>query len=60
MACENTVIHWTPRGTEVPIHCGTTGFQGELVLCEKCESMSMRAQILTNSDEPEDAGHIDY
>jgi hypothetical protein len=60
MTCENTVSRWTARGTEVPVDCGRTGFHGELVLCEKCESMNMREQILTNSDEPEDAGWTDY
>lgn len=58
--CSNTVTLWTPKGREVALQCGRTGFHGELVLCDTCERQDMRRVILTNSDEPEDAGYQDY
>lgn len=36
MACENTVTFYTPKGREVPLQCGRTGFFGERVICEPC------------------------
>jgi hypothetical protein len=59
MSCQNTVTLWTPKGREVPLQCGRTGFHGELVLCDECERPDIRRHILTNSDEPEDIGFQD-
>ena len=38
--------------------CASTGPFGELLLCDECEST--RGSRLINSDEPEDAGYMDY
>ena len=38
MACENTVTLYTPKGREVPLQCGRTGFFGERVICEPCRN----------------------
>ena len=34
--CENRVPLFTPRGREVLIPCGLTGFHGERVICDDC------------------------
>lgn len=59
MRCENVITLWTPKGRQVPLPCGRTGFSGELVLCDKCEAENMRQQILSQSDEPEDREWLD-
>ena len=58
MTCNDTIILFTPKGRQVPLKCGRTGFHGELVLCNRCESK--RHAIRVNSDEPEDYGFTDY
>lgn len=61
MICPNTVTIMVERFAEdweeLQRPCGSTGTFGELLLCDACEHR--RETILTNSDEPEDAGYTD-
>jgi len=36
--CNNVVTLYTPKGREVPLQCGSTGFHGERVICEPCRN----------------------
>ena len=36
--CDNVVTRYTPKGREVPLRCGRTGFHGERIICDECRN----------------------